>query len=549
MDRDNVLRLLLVEQCSNNAEVLISELRNAQYAVWPTRARDEAELHEALDKRPFDLLICAAGLKHLNLQQMHDAVVRSGKDVPMITLADASDQVSATEVIRAGARDLVKRDDMEHLRMVVARELDNLAQRRALRRAEQNFRESEKRCHALLDSSRDAIAYIHEGVHLHANAAYLEKFGFSDREEIQGTPVLDVIAPQDQLHFKDFLRRQLRGEELPSELELTMSSSGKAFNGRMEFSPATIEGEPCTQILIRDHSVDPDLQARQQAHAEGGNRVRAHSPAWQEAEDEQSDNFWAERVRQALDNKQFYLVFQPIVSLHGEVSERYEVLLRMKDEEDQEVLPGKFLPIAERRGLMPQLDQWVIGAAIRVLTEQRQAGKKTMFFVKVSGTSLGGETLLSWIKSQLKEARLQGDSLVFEITESAAVTHLRQAKNFLRGIKQLHCGFALEQFGTGLNSFQLLKHLPADFLKLDGSLIQELGSSQGNREHIKSLTETAHAMGKQLIAPFVENANGLAVLWQCGVNFIQGNFLQEPDQVLATSSAASAKLLDQRRKL
>jgi multidomain signaling protein FimX len=178
------------------------------------------------------------------------------------------------------------------------------------------------------------------------------------------------------------------------------------------------------------------------------------------------------------------------------------------------------------------VDRWVIAHSIHAVAERRRAGHETTLFVKLSAQSLQDEELLPWLSQELQTQRLQGDSLVFEVAEATAVTHLKQVKALSKGLQELHCGFSLEHFGNGMNSFQLLKHLSVDYLKIDGSFMHNLATDQENQTLVKSMTEMAHSMGKTTIAEFVEDANSLAVLWQCGVNFIQGHFLAEPTSTL-----------------
>jgi len=186
---------------------------------------------------------------------------------------------------------------------------------------------------------------------------------------------------------------------------------------------------------------------------------------------------------------------------------------------------------------MPAIDRWVIANAIRAIAERERAGNKTTFFVKLTPQSLEDVTLLPWIAQQLKTARQRGDSLVFEMPESKVVTSLKPARAFAKGLEQIHCGFALEQFGSGLNSFQLLKHIPVNYLKIDRNYMAELPKHKENQEKIKDICDQAHHAGKLTVAEFVEDAASMSILFSCGVNFVQGNFLQEPEKILSHAAA------------
>ena len=259
-------------------------------------------------------------------------------------------------------------------------------------------------------------------------------------------------------------------------------------------------------------------------------------PAAKDKADEEKNKHWLTLIKDALANNGFVLFYQPIVSLHGAEGEFYEILLRMNGPKG-EIAPNFFMPVAEQNGLLAAIDRWVISTAIKALAEREKAGHKTTFFVKLTPQSLDDQTLLPWIAQQLKNARLRGDALVFEMPESKVVTSLKPARAFVTGLKQLHCGFALEQFGFGLNSFQLLKHVDASYLKLDRNFMAELPKNKEHQEKIKELCDQAHHAGKLTVAEFVEDAASMSILFCCGVNFVQGNFLQEPEKVMAYETA------------
>jgi EAL domain-containing protein (putative c-di-GMP-specific phosphodiesterase class I) len=201
--------------------------------------------------------------------------------------------------------------------------------------------------------------------------------------------------------------------------------------------------------------------------------------------------------------------------------------------EKGEILPGQFLPIAERFGLLPQIDRWVVDHVLRILQERHKQGRTTTFFIKLTPQAIDDGSLLPWLAQQLKNARVPGDRMVFEMPESKVVTHLKQAKFFQKGLEQLKCGFALEQFGSGLNSFQLLKHVAANYVKLDRTFMADLAKNVEHQAKIREMCEQARAMARMTVAEFVEDAASMSILFSCGVNFVQGNFLAEPEKVMS----------------
>ncbi|MDT8403261.1 EAL domain-containing protein [Sulfuriflexus sp.] len=682
MEKDNTLHLLIIDESSNDAEMITNILRNAGHAVRATRVEDDEDMQEALDAQNWDLIITADKLSYIDAHKAIELLRKTEKDIPLIVAANGSENLTAGAALQAGACDFFKKDaEPEHLQYIVRREIKALNDRRQLRRFNKAARESEVRCRNLLDSSRDAITYVHEGMHLYANPVYMELFGYDDPEDIDGMPIMDMVAPADHDVFKKFLRKFSNNpNEMKGDIEVKgMRTDGTEFNAVMEFTPASVDGETCTQIIIRSasdkdleqqlnilskqdlltslynrnyfiealeqgiskaatdssrtamfyieiddfedikgtlglaasdlvisdvakelktHVEEPDIIARfgdysftillkeashetsqdyaqklcktiedhisdvggqtvtttvsigvcpvgensssaqdvltrassacNAASAEGGNRVHLFNLVEVEQADKERNAAWVETLRDALANDQFFLAYQPIVSLHGDTSENYEVLLRMQNASGEAVLPHEFIPAAEQTSLMPEIDRWVIKHALQRLAEEHARDKKTSFFIKLSGYSLNEPGLLPWLSEQIKENRVAGDCIVFELDESSAFMHLNEAKAFITGMKQLHCKVVLDHFGSSLNSIKNLKHLDVDFLKIDGDLISSLAGDSQHQETVKSIIQTAHSMGKLTIAEFVQDANCLALLWQYGVNYIQGYFLQEP---------------------
>jgi diguanylate cyclase (GGDEF)-like protein len=276
--------------------------------------------------------------------------------------------------------------------------------------------------------------------------------------------------------------------------------------------------------------------ALRQAQEQGGNRVDIVDPGIRERALANETRDMQKRVENAIANNGFSLYFQPVVSLHGAEGEFYEILLRMIGEKG-ELSPNLFFPAAEERGLLPAIDRWVISNAIRHLAERERSGATTTAFIKLTTASLGDPSLLAWIAQQLKTARLRGDALIFEMPESKVVTHLKPARAFVDGLKQLRCGFALEQFGAGVNSFQLLKHVDAGYLKIDRSYMIDLTRNKENQDFVRQFCRQAHQAGKLIVAEFVEDAASMSILFTCGVNFVQGNFLSEPEKVMVAGGA------------
>ncbi len=267
------------------------------------------------------------------------------------------------------------------------------------------------------------------------------------------------------------------------------------------------------------------------ARSSGGNRIHTHSAVIDEQVSQGHEEEWDKVIRNTIDEQRFYLAYQPIISLAGDTSKCYEALLRIVDEEGHTILPGQFIELAEKSGLSREIDYWVFEAAFRTIVELRENGDDITVYLKLSRSVLADTKLPAWINDKLKEYRLSHSSVVFEVKELDAANDLKSAITFVKAMKKLQCRVALEHFGLSKQPL-LLKHVPADILKIDGSLTENLASNKEQQSRVRALVKLAHNLGTVCIAERIDNPGDLAVLWQNGVDMIQGNFIQAPSRVL-----------------
>ena len=685
MSNEKLLRVLTIFESSEEAEVLINVLRKAGYIIRDIRVEDDEDMEKAIEDNPLDIILAKQTLPIFNANQAVKLLLTSGRDIPLIVITPKNQEASALETLNNGARDAVASDQGDRLKFIVQRELDDLQNRRALRRNEKLLHETEKRTRNLIDSSRDAIAYVHDGAHIYANDAYLKMFGYANLEEIEGMPILDMVTSAEHKKLKEFLRGYAKGQITDDTLDVVgQHTEGKTFNITMEFSNASMEGEACSQIIIRDQAQSKELEKQlnvlskqdlltglfnhtyfieqadkmisravdgqakgsliyimldkyeeiksnigisgrdhvltdvaallkeklsnlgllarfegavftlllnnaDQAQSEkiaggicklihnhisefnqksitttcsvglttinettsnlhdclaraekgalaaeklGGDQFSIFNPAIEELAEKEQYTAWAAKIKVALKENKFHLLYQPIVSLRGEPGAHYEVLVRMKDEDGNEVLPTEFLPAAEQMGLINYVDRWIIAHVFMLLAERMKHNAPTRFFIKLSSGSLTDLEFLPWIMERIKSLRLDADSLVFTLNEATALNYLKQAKATFQGLRSINCRVGLENFGTEQNTFQSLKHLDINYLKIDASLAMNLKDSIEAQEKLKEIAEEANDKGVMAIAAFVEDANSMALLWQSSVDFIQGHFLQQPDSEL-----------------
>ncbi|HEX2493546.1 MAG TPA: EAL domain-containing protein [Steroidobacter sp.] len=270
------------------------------------------------------------------------------------------------------------------------------------------------------------------------------------------------------------------------------------------------------------------IEARRKAQEAGGARIQAIDRRDEDTRQEAADEIWARQIKAALTENRFRLLQQPIASLLGEDRGMFDVLVRMLDAQEQELLPAEFMPAAERTGLMRNVDRWVIGAAFALAASR----PVQHLFVRLSRDSARDKSLPAWLADQLKNARIQPQRIAFQISEQVAAEHLGDASELASSLRKAGFLFALEHFGTGRDPGRLLAHLPLDFVKIDGELMQGLAVDQALQQRVRELVDQAKAKNAATIAERVQDANTMAVLWQLGIEFIQGYFVNEPEQVV-----------------
>ena len=680
MNRNSPIRLLILEESQNRAEELIVLLRTAGRATRAHLLESEADLIEKLREQSWDLCLSRHQIDALSIEQIIQQVHNLDKDVPIIMLADDQDPVSITLGMKLGALDVSLADDDERLLLIIERELSNLENRRARRKAEVDLREIDRRNQLLLDSSTAAIAYVHEGMHIYTNRAYAELFGYDDPDDFAGIPVIDLIASEDQEKFKAFLKNFSESQEDGEDFSCVASDDSRIL-ASLSLSPATYDSERCTQMIFRSMTDDSkyedrlreissqdlltglynrsyfleqlkaavdlasngqqgfvlfyvtvddftrvradagisnadlvlgDLAALLREHVDpahvmarfgddeftllfkgadkevasalaeelrllveghlseiagksfqltistGLSLISENTPAGEEIiarahkactaiENGNEVNFFQteqvkvgddgksltsehikQLVRDAIASNAFRLMFQPIISLHGDDDEQFEVLLRLLDDDDNELSPAQFLGPAEDAGLLEKLDRWVILQSIKMLSVHRSEGSKARLFVNVTHCSMADSTFLPWISVALKAARLPSDAIIFQIHENDATSYIKHATKFCQGLSELHCKTSINHFGCSLNPFNLLKHLTPDYVKLDGSYAQQIEDSEEKQKDLINMVKSLQSTGVLTAISGVESPAVLSTLWQAGVNFIQGYYISMP---------------------
>ncbi|MFW6094574.1 MAG: EAL domain-containing protein [Pseudomonadota bacterium] len=681
------VRLLIAESSENAAHEFDSTLRDAGIA---TRLRVTDLTRAPEDLPTADLMLCNAGLPQL--ERRLGVLKAKAPHVPIILVNPAEGALTTAEGMRLGAADVVPHGDPETLVLVFRRELAHVCQAQRLRELDRALEEAEQRCQLLLQSSRAAIAYVHEGMHIHANAGYLELFGYDDPDALIGVPLMDLMSEQSGDALKQELRRfRQDGEERHVEF-VGRSAGGDEIRGSLTLAHAEYEGEPCMQVMVRAaaaataNGADAPAQAPSPAAAEtngsepghdgGGSGVGAflarardlvatgdafravvvaevdgfrsfqerlglrsaemlggyiqslitdflkqgpcgrlspHQFVFTVADDDRAaalarleglrsaaESLMMEidgkteratvsiggaeldddadddadgvleaavnaafaaalncetdggnrvellsrevarekpgseagrilaQINEAIDGQHFLLLFQPIISLRGDADEHYEVFLRMVEGSGEHVAPNEFLRTAVEHGVAAKIDRWVILQSIKMLSTHRSKGHNTRLTINVTANSIQDPEFLQWLGVAIKAARLPSDAVIFQVTEQDAAGQVKQTREFVEGLRAMHCRASLSRYGLADNATSILEQIPADFVKLDGSHVERLMDQPALKDELTAMIRDLQSRGKLTIIPMVESAGVLSALWQAGANYIQGHYLQEP---------------------
>ncbi|MBU6510508.1 MAG: EAL domain-containing protein [Gammaproteobacteria bacterium] len=300
-------------------------------------------------------------------------------------------------------------------------------------------------------------------------------------------------------------------------------------------------------VLLDEHNRDAEqaLVHAKEAHtkaslSEGGSVV-AWMPAKVDSQGKTTETEWKRSITDALKTNRFMLAYQSIASLMGDATEALDMLVRMRDEDNNEIPNKDFLPAAERCGMMVAIDRWVVERSLRMLEERTKQNRAARLFVRLSDQSLTDKNLLPWLEKLLSGVFFSAGHLVFQISEKSAEKYITDTRALAEAAHRLQCGFALEHFGLGqnpLHTLGLIRHV--DYIKIDGSLIAVLATEEDKRNLVKKFVGRAGELKIHTVAEKVEKPETMAMLYQLGIESIQGNYVQEPEVVMADSAPSPA---------
>ena len=334
--------------------------------------------------------------------------------------------------------------------------------------------------------------------------------------------LLESCSLDEALHTAEQLREAVR------TFRFTWDDRVFRLGASVGVVPITAENEDVAAILS---TADSACQAAKDA---GRNRVHSFAENDIELMRRRREMQWAARINAALEEGRFEIHRMAIAPLQRtDPGQHYELLLRMRDENGRMVSPDNFISAAERYGIAPSIDRWVLENALRwLVSEADEREKLKLCSINLSGQSLGDDKFLPFVIDRFRQSGVDASKICFEITETAAVSNYSQANRFIQSLKELGCKFALDDFGTGLSSFGYLKHFPVDYLKIDGSFVREILRDPIDREMVRSINEIGHLTGKQTIAEYAENDEIIQMLRGLGVDYAQGWGVAQPQRVV-----------------
>jgi diguanylate cyclase (GGDEF)-like protein len=313
--------------------------------------------------------------------------------------------------------------------------------------------------------------------------------------------------------------------------EFRFNWEGKSFDIGVSVGLVVVDAE-CVSVAELLSAADMACYA---AKDDGRNRVHVYRREDVDLVQRHGEMQWVNRLTRAIEENRLLLYRQRILSIAEPTGaeERYEILIRLRGEDDEIIPPGAFLPAAERYGLMPAVDRWVVRTLFAAMAQQAEraclVSDTCSYAVNLSGTSLNDDVLLEYVREQLLLHRIVPQRIWFEITETAAIANLPKASRFIQEMKALGCRFSLDDFGSGVSSFAYLKNLAVDNLKIDGSFVKDIVEDPIDDAMVQAINQIGHVMGLRTTAEFVENDAILTRLREIGVDYAQGYGIHKPE--------------------
>ena len=554
------LKLLIVEDSEDDALLLARQLSKGGYAPDMLRVTTRAEIEQALQSTEWDIVISDHNIPGLSSEVVLELVQESEVDVPFIIVSGSIGEDIAVAAMKTGAHDYIMKDNLARLVPAIERELREHQTRRAHRKAQEvihhlayhdaltgltNRHEFETRITDLLTNP----AHINtENVLLYID---LDQFKIINDTcgHVAGDELLKQLATllSGAIRKIDTLSR-LGGDEFGVLLvncdlehatiiaqnilniikEFRFTWETKSFAIGASIGMVQFNGGMYQEMTAVLSAADMACYAAKDL---GRNRIHVYNDDEAHILKRQGEMQWVSKINMALEDNRFILYIQKIIGLgKNESVYNIEFLVRMVDEDGELILPGAFIPAAERYNLMNQIDFWVIKHAFFAFAEMtKHDDAPELIFINLSGASLSDDRIFRFMREQVEITGIDPKRVCLEITETAAISNLSVAVSFMHEMKRQGFRFALDDFGAGLSSFSYLKTIPVDFLKVDGSFIRDMLDDEMDAAIVDSIQRIGHVAGLQTIAEFVESEAILSHLREIGFDYAQGYAIHTPE--------------------
>jgi diguanylate cyclase (GGDEF)-like protein len=558
----NVLvKLLFVEDVEDDVLLIVRELRQGGLLVDYQRVDSATGLETALAERQWDIVVTDHNMPGFDSGAALEIVRSHDPDLPVIIVSGSIGEEVAVAAMRLGAKDYIMKDNLRRLLPAIRRELDDAGGRRARRQAEAamehlalhdsltglsnrtSFQRALERMldqarrqdirHSLLFLDLDQFKVVNDTCGHLAGDEMLKQLAGVLQRSIRTNDQLARLGGDEFCILLESCALE-KAREIAETLRVGVHDFRFLWNGKF-FSVGVSIG--IVGIDRNSGSANDILSAADiacyAAKDRGRDAIQVYERNDQELTRRRGEMDWVSRIDDALGSGYFQLWRQPIRSLAKDGENRvhhYELLLRMLDEDGNAVLPGAFLPAAERYDRMRQIDRWVVDNALKYVGEHQESGEQ-FHAINLSGASMGDDSLREFVGDRMAAHSVDPRSICFEVTETVAIGNFKSAVDFMQNLRRIGCRFALDDFGSGLSSFAYLKSLPVDFIKIDGRFIRNLSTDPMDRAIVEAIHRVAHVANLRTIAEFVEDAAVIDVLRAIGVDFAQGYAIGRPEPV------------------
>jgi len=688
MAKEGSLNLLITHDNRDDADRLISLLEGASYKVDAQVVNSVEELASLLQNRRWDLAIVQQQATTLPAKKMMAGIRSLKLDIPAILISNSNETADVVEGIRMGASYVIPVDEDQYFLLAASSTLQQLEQRRVQHDWKERYSAAEIRCEELMDSSKNAIAMVQDGIYIYINAPFSQLMGYSDPDDMLMAPVIDTIAPDAQDKVKPFLKPlDPELEVSATAIDITCLTSGEqSIDLRVNICQIEYQGDAALQFQVKyDPTVSSTaaVESRQEAAAKESDSFSITPRATldnidlaidsaklsdgqdslilciqtdqdvqirRDTNDSNADNIllalaefvvkqsnqgvvfsrdrqavisfviadstleegtqFAENLcrqvaantfqvgsqsillsisasvglitkntasaqicieeclhtldhadpntasngekvfvmdalsqtdfnvhsdekitlfgQQLLEKRLIGIAFQPIVGLNDESAEFYETLMRPKIDEYPENIPSDFIAKVFESPIATEIDRWVILETIKKLTEKHSTAPKTCLFINLSAATIQDEKFSPWLKLALKTSNTPAATITLQLSENDAGRYIEQSKMLISQLRAIGCKVALSHFGLSSNPLLVLDKLDVDFVKLDKQLLQNIKAGGEDEEETRQLIILLKEMEHHCIAPFVESPTLIPTLWQNGIEYIQGHYIQAP---------------------